>query len=68
MASKKAAVFAAKFQKNLPRKGKSFGNNEHKLYEPEFANAEEKLTKYSNHRQDGNVQGFSAFNLGVNAE
>ena len=48
MASKKAAVFAAKFQKNLPRKGKYFGNSEHKVYEPEFTNAEENLPKYNN--------------------
>ena len=68
MASKKAAVFAAKFEKNLPRNGKSFDNNEHKLYEPEFTNAEEKLQKYNNNRQDGDVLGLSAFNLGVNAE
>ena len=68
MASKKAAVFATKFQKNLPRKGKSVGKSEHKLYEPEFTIAEEKLPKYNNHRQDGDVQGLSAFNLGVNGK
>ena len=47
MASKKTAVFA-KFQTNLPRNRKSFGNSEYKIYEPEFTNAEENLPKYNN--------------------
>ena len=68
MASKEVAVFAAKFQKNLPRKGKSLGDSAHKLYEPNFTDAEDKLPKYNNHRQDADVQRFSAFNLGVNAK
>ena len=42
--------------------------SDHKLYEPEFTNAEEKLQKYNNNRPDGDVQGLTAFNLGVNAE
>ena len=48
MASKKTAVFAAKFQTNLPRNGKSLGNSEYKLYKPEFTNAKENLPKYNN--------------------
>ena len=69
MASKRAAVFATKFEDNQPRKGKSLHTREYiEMYMPVFSDQGEELPEYNKHGTDGDIQYLSAFDLGVNAQ
>ena len=70
MASKRAAVFATKFEDNQPRKGKSLHTRDYsEMYMPVFSDqghGREELPEYSKQGTGGDIQYLSAFNLGVN--